>query len=38
MWTLCKELNGAQSPNERDYIPYGEIMGVDLRHVLKIAT
>jgi hypothetical protein len=32
MCRLCKELNGTQSLNERDYFPYGEIMGVGLRH------
>jgi hypothetical protein len=36
MWRLCKELNGTKFLNERDYFPYDEIVGVNLRHVKKI--
>ena len=28
MWGLCKELNGTQSLNERDYFPRGEIISL----------
>jgi hypothetical protein len=33
MWTSCKELKGSQSLNERDPLPCGEIIRLNLRHI-----
>ena len=29
MWTLCKELKGTESLNERGFFPYGEIISLN---------
>jgi hypothetical protein len=36
MWTLCKELKGTQYLNERDCVPYGYVMGINLWYVKQI--